>query len=57
MALPDTFKWSQHDQVRDRILAFEGVANTVKLAPSTHGVGASATRRCQDRIIDLIATL
>jgi probable F420-dependent oxidoreductase len=45
------------DQVREKILAFEGLADSVKLSPSTHGVDASITRRCQDRIIELIATL
>jgi probable F420-dependent oxidoreductase len=45
------------EDVRQRILAFDGIADSVKLSPSTHGVDASVTRRCQDRVIDLIATL
>lgn len=45
------------DDVRRRITAFEGIADSVKLSPSTHGVDPSVTRLCQDRIIDLIATL
>jgi probable F420-dependent oxidoreductase len=42
------------DEVRERIAAFEGVADTIKLTPPTHGVDASVTRRCQEQIIDLI---
>lgn len=45
------------DEVWERIMAFDGIADSVKLSPSTHGVPPSVTRRCQDRIIDLIAAL
>jgi probable F420-dependent oxidoreductase len=45
------------DHVRARIRAFDGIADSVKLSPPTHGVDASVTRRCQDRIIDAIAKL
>jgi hypothetical protein len=45
------------EAVRQRIAAFEGRADTVKLSPPTHGVDASITRLCQERIIELIATL
>jgi probable F420-dependent oxidoreductase len=42
-------------QVREKIASYEGLADTVKLSPPTHGVDAAMTRLCQDRIIELIA--
>ncbi|MDI2132444.1 LLM class flavin-dependent oxidoreductase [Yinghuangia seranimata] len=45
------------DDVRAKILSFAGIADSVKLSPPAHSLDASVTRRCQDRIIDLIATL
>ncbi|MGH8961637.1 MAG: LLM class flavin-dependent oxidoreductase [Jatrophihabitantaceae bacterium] len=45
------------DEVRERLSAYEGHADSVKLSPPTHGVDAAVTRLCQERIIELIATL
>lgn len=45
------------DQVRRWIAGYEGRADAVKLTPPTHGVDAAVTRQCQDRLIELIATL
>ncbi|TAM87102.1 MAG: LLM class flavin-dependent oxidoreductase [Jatrophihabitans sp.] len=40
-----------------RISEYDGLVDSVKLTPPTHGIDAATTRLCQDRIIDLIATL
>ncbi|WP_433360102.1 LLM class flavin-dependent oxidoreductase [Streptosporangium sp. CA-115845] len=44
-------------QVRERLAAYEGLADTVKLTPPTHGISAEETRRAQERIIELIGDL
>lgn len=44
-------------QVRERLRAYEGLADTVKLTPPTHGIPAEETRHAQDRIIELIGDL
>jgi hypothetical protein len=41
--------------VRSRLAAYEGLADTVKLTPPTHGVSAEETRACQEQILALIA--
>ncbi|MGY1700523.1 LLM class flavin-dependent oxidoreductase [Geodermatophilus sp. SYSU D00766] len=43
------------DEVLDRLCAYEGLVDTVKLTPPTHGVSAAETRRAQDAVIALIA--
>ena len=45
------------DDVRARLGAYEGLADTVKLTPPTHGVSAAESRACQEQIIELIAGL
>lgn len=45
------------DDVIKRIAEYEGIADSVKLSPPTHGVDAATTRLCQDRIIELISSL
>ncbi|WP_433346784.1 LLM class flavin-dependent oxidoreductase [Microtetraspora malaysiensis] len=44
-------------QVREKLAAYEGLADTVKLTPPTHGISAEETRRAQERIIELIGDL
>lgn len=44
-------------EVRDRIAGYEGLADTVKLTPPTHGISAEDTRRAQAQIIEMIADL
>ncbi|MEU8132018.1 LLM class flavin-dependent oxidoreductase [Streptodolium elevatio] len=44
-------------EVRDRVLAYEGLADTVKLTPPTHGLSAPEIRAAQERVIALIAEL
>lgn len=43
------------DRVVERLLAYRGLADSVKLSPPTHGVSAADTRLAQDRIIAMIA--
>jgi probable F420-dependent oxidoreductase len=43
------------EDVRGRLAAYEGLADTIKLTPPTHGVSAAESRSCQDQIIDMIA--
>ncbi|MGA4541069.1 LLM class flavin-dependent oxidoreductase [Uniformispora flossi] len=45
------------DDVRARILAYEGVADTVRLTPPTHGLTPREIRTAQQRVIELIADL
>lgn len=45
------------DDVAARIAAYEGVADTVKLSPPTHGLSAQDTRDAQDEIIAMIGEL
>jgi probable F420-dependent oxidoreductase len=45
------------DEVRERIAAYEGLADTVKLTPPTHGLSATETRAAQQSIIHLIADI
>lgn len=45
------------DQVRARLASFDGLADTVKLTPPTHGVTAEESRACQEQILALIADL
>jgi probable F420-dependent oxidoreductase len=45
------------EDVRGRLAAYEGLADTVKLTPPTHGVSAAESRSCQDQIIDMIADI
>lgn len=42
------------EEVRQRLAAYEGLADSVKLSPPTHGLPASETRAAQDEIIRLI---
>jgi probable F420-dependent oxidoreductase len=44
-------------EVRDRLVAYEGLADTVKLTPPTHGLDPADTRAAQRQIIDMIASL
>ncbi|MFF0718362.1 LLM class flavin-dependent oxidoreductase [Verrucosispora sp. NA02020] len=43
--------------VADRITAYDGIADSVKLSPPTHGLPAADTRAAQDEIIALIAEM
>jgi alkanesulfonate monooxygenase SsuD/methylene tetrahydromethanopterin reductase-like flavin-dependent oxidoreductase (luciferase family) len=43
------------DEVQGGLGAYEGLVDTVKLSPPTHGVPPEETRRAQDEIIRLIA--
>ncbi|MDA0638750.1 LLM class flavin-dependent oxidoreductase [Nonomuraea sp. MCN248] len=45
------------DEVRERIAAYEGLADSVKLTPPTHGLSAAETRAAQQAIIHLIADI
>jgi len=45
------------DDVSARIAAYEGVADSVKLSPPTHGIVAAETRLAQDEIIAMIGEL
>ncbi|MGW5158210.1 LLM class flavin-dependent oxidoreductase [Nonomuraea wenchangensis] len=44
-------------QVHARLAAYEGLADTVKLTPPTHGLPAAETRAAQQSIIQLIAEI
>lgn len=43
------------DEVVARVAAYDGVADSIKLSPPTHGIAAQDTRAAQDAIIDMIA--
>jgi len=43
--------------VIERVAAYDGLATSVKLSPPTHGLDASETRRAQEQIFPLIASL
>ena len=45
------------EQVIDRIAAYDGVADTIKLTPPTHGLSPTETRAAQKEVIALIADL
>ncbi|WP_256839409.1 LLM class flavin-dependent oxidoreductase [Ornithinimicrobium faecis] len=45
------------DEVAGRIAAYDGLADTIKLTPPTHGLPADQTRAAQKEIIALIAEL
>lgn len=45
------------DAVAERIAAYEGLADSVKLSPPTHGLGAKDTRAAQEEILAMIADL
>jgi alkanesulfonate monooxygenase SsuD/methylene tetrahydromethanopterin reductase-like flavin-dependent oxidoreductase (luciferase family) len=45
------------DEVVERIAAYDGLADTVKLSPPTHGIAAADTRAAQDEIIAMIHEL
>jgi probable F420-dependent oxidoreductase len=45
------------EDVRGRLAAYEGLADTIKLTPPTHGVSAAESRSCQDQIIGMIADI
>jgi probable F420-dependent oxidoreductase len=45
------------DDVASRISAYDGIADTIKLSPPTHGIAAADTRAAQEEIIALIADL
>ena len=42
-------------EVVERVSAYDGVADSIKLSPPTHGIAAQDTRVAQDAIIDMIA--
>ncbi|WP_433496490.1 LLM class flavin-dependent oxidoreductase [Sphaerimonospora sp. CA-214678] len=44
-------------EVRARLAAYEGLADTVKLTPPTHGLPSADTRAAQQSIIQLIAEI
>jgi probable F420-dependent oxidoreductase len=43
--------------VKTRLSGFEGLANTIKLTPPTHGLRPEETRNCQEEILNLIPEL
>lgn len=45
------------DTIGERLAAYEGIADSVKLSPPTHGLDAAETRAAQDQIIAMIADL
>ncbi len=45
------------DEVRRRLRAYEGLADSIKLTPPTHGLSPEQTRAAQARVIDLIGSL
>lgn len=45
------------DRVIDQISAYEGLADSIKLSPPTHGIDANETRVAQDEIIELIRSM
>ena len=45
------------DEVRERLLGYDGLADTIKLTPPTHGLAAADTRLAQAQIIEMIASL
>jgi alkanesulfonate monooxygenase SsuD/methylene tetrahydromethanopterin reductase-like flavin-dependent oxidoreductase (luciferase family) len=45
------------DAVAERLAAYDGIADSVKLSPPTHGLPAADTRAAQDEIIALIREL
>jgi hypothetical protein len=45
------------DQVAQRIAAYDGVADTIKLTPPTHGLSAAEIRVAQKEVIAMIAEL
>lgn len=44
-------------EVRDRLAEYDGLVDSVKLSPPTHGVPAEETRRAQQEIIALMAEI
>ena len=45
------------EQVARRVTRYEGLADSIKLSPPTHGLTAAETRAAQDELIGLIADL
>ncbi|TDC46637.1 LLM class flavin-dependent oxidoreductase [Actinomadura sp. KC345] len=45
------------DEVAERVAAYEGVADSVKLSPPTHGLSAAETRAAQDALLSLLPDL
>lgn len=45
------------DVIAERLAAYEGLADSVKLSPPTHGLDAEEIRTAQDQIIAMIADL
>src|SRR5690606_16691321 len=45
------------DEVAERIAAYEGLADAVKLSPPTHGLSAAETRAAQDELLSLLPDL
>ncbi|TDC98231.1 LLM class flavin-dependent oxidoreductase [Actinomadura sp. 7K507] len=45
------------DEVAERIAAYEGLADSVKLSPPTHGLSATETRAAQDELLSLLPDL
>jgi len=45
------------DEVAERIAAYEGLADSVKLSPPTHGLSAAETRAAQDELLSLLPDL
>ena len=44
------------DEVEVRLESFNGVADSVKLSPPTHGVEETVTRNCQQRLLELVTS-
>ncbi len=57
-AMVDTLTMvGSRDDVAAKVAAYEGLADSVKLSPPTHGLAAADTRAAQDEILAMIAEL
>jgi hypothetical protein len=45
------------EYVRSRIAEYEGLADTIKLTPPTHGLPPDMTRQAQNQILEMIPVL
>ena len=45
------------DEVIEKIARYEGLANTLKLSPPTHGLENATVRQAQNQIIEMIPSL
>jgi len=56
-AMVDAFTFAgTPDEVRERLAAYEGIADGIKLTPPTHEVDPQVTRLAQDAILEMFAS-